>query len=101
MVSRCGQETRFFYTCFFRGAKDETGGRGHSGAAESHVQKLRSKGQVETVAVAEEPVAAKEIKQYMTIEMVKKEHERKWQADAAKQRILTGPTQAPPQPDSE
>ena len=28
MVSRCGQETRFFYTCFFRGAKDETGGRG-------------------------------------------------------------------------
>ena len=36
------------------------------------MQKLRSKGQVETVAVTEEPVEAKEIKQYMTIEQVKK-----------------------------
>ena len=75
MVSRSGRETRFSYTCFFRGAKDETGGRGH--ASESHVQKLRRSGPVETVPVSEEPVVAKEIKQYMTIEQVKKEHERK------------------------
>ena len=77
MVSRSGRETRFSYTCFFRGAKDETGGRGHGEASESHVQKLRSEGPVATVALSEEPVEAREIKQYMTIEQVKKEHERK------------------------
>ena len=96
MVSRCGRETRFSYTCFFRGAKDETGGRGHGAASESHVQKLRRTGPVETVAVSEEPVVAKEIKQYMTIEQVKKEHERKRQAELAK-RVLTAPNQVQPQ----
>ena len=64
------------------------------------MQKLRSKGQVETVAVTEEPVDAKEIKQYMTIEQVKKEHERKRQAELAK-RVLTGQNQVPPQPNNE
>ena len=35
MVSRSGHRTNIQHTCFFRGAKGETGGKAHSEAVES------------------------------------------------------------------
>ena len=62
MVSRFGASTKSQFTCFFRGAKDETGGRGHSENVSSIVKKLKQRVQENMSDVINDPVEVNDIK---------------------------------------
>ena len=77
MVSRFGVSTKSTFTCFFRGAKGETGGRGHSENVESHVRKLQASVVKDMSEIVNEPVKSKDIKAFMAADAMKKEQEAK------------------------
>ena len=43
MQSRFGISTKSQFTCFFRGANGETGGRGHSDNVDSYVKQMKKR----------------------------------------------------------
>ena len=75
MVSRFGVSTKSTFTCFFRGAKGETGGRAHSENATSHVRKLQASVVKDMSDIAVDPVGTKDIKAFMAADKMKKEYE--------------------------
>lgn len=65
MVSRFGVSTKSSFTCFFRGAKGETGGRGHSENVESYVKRLKKRVEKNVSDIVNDPVEAHDIKNYI------------------------------------
>ena len=61
MVSRFGSSTKSQFTCFFRGAKGETGGRGHSENVVSMVKKMKQLTQENISDVINDPVEANDV----------------------------------------
>ena len=77
MVSRFGMSTKSTFTCFFRGANGETGGRGHSENVESYVKKLKKRVVKNMSDVVNDPVEARDVKDYMDADNYRKELERR------------------------
>ena len=65
MTSRFGVSTKSSFTCFFRGAKGETGGIGHSENVESYVKKMKKRVEKNVSDVVNDPVEAHDVKNYM------------------------------------
>ena len=66
MVSRSGNKTVYDHPCFFRGAKGETGGKGHC-EAESTVKKLINFADLDLDDVSKDLVEGKDVKSYITV----------------------------------
>ena len=76
MVSRSGNKTVYDHTCFFRGAKGETGGKNHP-EAESQVKKLINFADLAQDDVSKDLVQGKDVVQYITVQEFKKEQANK------------------------
>ena len=76
MVSRSGYKTVYDHTCFFRGVKGETGGKGHT-EAESKVKKMINFADLDLDDVSKDLVEGKDVRQYITVQEFKKEEAKK------------------------
>ena len=76
MQSRSGKATIFDYTCFYRGAKGETGGENFAELT-SPVKMLMKRVEKDLSDVAKDPITEKDVRDYIKVEQFKKEHEMK------------------------
>ena len=72
MQSRIGTATKSQFTCFFRGAKGETGGKNFQETCESPIKKLKRVVEHDISDVITEPVNAPDVLNYITFEVKKK-----------------------------
>ena len=71
MQSRIGISTKSQFTCFFRGAKGETGGR--SQTVESYVKNYKKRIEKNTSDIVNDPVEVRDVKEYIGADKIRQE----------------------------
>ena len=66
MQSRNGKATVYEYTCFFRGAKGETGGQNFA-ELDSPVKKLMKRIEKDLSDVVKDPITEKDVREYIVV----------------------------------
>ena len=65
MQSRIGMSTKVKYTCFFRGARGETGGVSHAEKVESPVKNLKKPVRINDSNIVNDPVESQDVKDFV------------------------------------
>ena len=77
MLSRFGVATKSQFTCFFRGAKGETGGKAQSDLVESYVKNFNKRECPKMSDIVTDQVNEQDVGKYISVERFKADAEKK------------------------